>query len=400
MNFIEINLGNFSSTGNIIKGIQKQARNKGIECYLAFPNNNTNTEICDDDLLLGKHIFRRINAYGEIIIGFNGCLSVFATVRLLMKLQQMHPVILHLHNLHGSYINLPLLFRYIKKNKIPVVWTLHDCWAFTGHCPHFSITNCDRWKGGCHNCPSFRDYPKSLMDNSKVMWKLKKKWFTGVSDMTIVTPSKWLADLVDESFLKEYPVRVINNGIDLSIFKPTVSDLKEKYGIGDKHIVLGVAFGWNYKKGLDVFVDLAERLDSDKYQIILIGTDGNTDKQLPDNIISIHRTHDQKELAKIYSAADVFVNPTREENYPTVNMESLSCGTPVLTFRTGGSPEIIDASCGSVVEKDDVDAMEKEIIRICETKPYSREACIENAKHFDKNARFQEYIDLYKEITR
>lgn len=383
------------STGRIMLSLSEHLRNCGKSAYSFSPHElNRTAPVIPFHRYYGSYCGRKIhNLFGRLT-GLNGVVSIADTYQLIHMLKKYNVSVVHLHNLHSYCINFPLLFNYIKRKKIKVVWTLHDCWTFTGHCPHFSISSCNKWKCGCQNCPSYREYPQSVIDSSKIMWKLKKKWFTGVSDMTIVTPSKWLADLVDESFLKEYPVRVINNGIDLSIFKPTVSDLKEKYGIGDKHIVLGVAFGWNYKKGLDVFVDLAERLDSDKYQIILIGTDGNTDKQLPDNIISIHRTHDQKELAKIYSAADVFVNPTREENYPTVNMESLSCGTPVLTFRTGGSPEIIDASCGSVVEKDDVDAMEKEIIRICESSPYSAGSCMIRAKLFDQRLQMEAYSCL------
>ena len=235
------------------------------------------------------------------------------------------------------------------------------------------------------------------LDTSKKMYQLKKEWFCGVENMTIVTPSQWLSDLVKQSFLKDYPVKVINNGIDLSVFKPVESDFREKYGLVDKKIVLGVSFGWGYRKGLDVFVELAKWL-SDDYRIVLVGTDANTDSSLPENIISIHRTDNQTELAKIYTAADVFVIPTREENYPTVNMEAIACGTPVVTFKTGGSPEIVDESCGSVVEVDDGDAMEKEIIRICEEKPYSNSACLERAKTFDMNDRFNEYVELYGEV--
>jgi glycosyltransferase involved in cell wall biosynthesis len=228
------------------------------------------------------------------------------------------------------------------------------------------------------------------------MHNRKKALFSGL-DMTIVTPSQWLADLVKQSFLKDYPVKVIHNGIDLSVFRPTPSNFREKYGIArDKKILLGVAFGWGARKGLDVFIDLAHRLDPDHYQIVLVGTDENTDKQLPENIISIHRTQNQAELAEVYTAADLFVNPTREENYPTVNMEALACGTPVLTFRTGGSPEILDETCGAVVACDDVDAMEREIIRICAEAPYSEAACLKRAEGFDHNQRFEEYIHLYE----
>lgn len=217
--------------------------------------------------------------------------------------------------------------------------------------------------------------------------------------MTIVTPSEWLASLVKESYLKYYPVKVINNGIDLNVFKPTESDFRKKYALENKYIVLGVAFGWGRRKGLDVFVELARRLDKEKYKVVLVGTDDNVDKLLPENIISIHRTQNQTELAEIYTAADVFANPTREENYPTVNMESVACGTPVVTFNTGGSPEMLDETCGAAVAKDDNDAMYNEIIRICEAKPYSLEACIKKAKGFDKNEKFGEYIRLYEVLN-
>lgn len=197
-----------------------------------------------------------------------------------------------------------------------------------------------------------------------------------------------------------YPIRVINNGIDLSVFRPVESDFRLRYSIPqEKALLLGVAFGWGDRKGLDVFVDLAHRLDRDRYQLVLVGTDESVDALLPDNIISIHKTQSQRELAEIYTAADLFVNPTREDNYPTVNMESVACGTPVLTFRTGGSPEMVGEGVGAVVPCNDNDALYSEIIRICRDKPYSREACIEYAKRFDMNEKFAEYVKLYEDST-
>ena len=173
-------------------------------------------------------------------------------------MEKIKPDLVHCHNLHGWYLNLPLFFRYIKKHHIPVVWTLHDCWALTGQCPHFTISKCEKWKTGCHDCPyPHNEYPQTIVDRSKEMWNLKKKWFTGVENMTIVTPSQWLADLVKQSYLKEYPVQVINNGIDLTVFKPTESTFRAKYHLENKYIILGVSLGWNYKKGLDVFVELS-----------------------------------------------------------------------------------------------------------------------------------------------
>lgn len=214
-------------------------------------------------------------------------------------------------------------------------------------------------------------------------------------DLTIITPSQWLADLVKQSFLKNYPIQVINNGIDLQVFKPISSNFRQKYNISeDKYILLGVAFDWGMRKGLDVFIELSKRLDKNKFQIVLVGTDDSIDKMLPNSIISIHRTRDQNELAEIYSAADLFVNPTREENYPTVNMESIACGTPVLTFRTGGSPEILDEKTGYIVDCDDIDEMGRQIIRICKENVFSVDDCVAKAKSFDKDLRFKEYIDL------
>ncbi len=400
MKTVLINSCNFGSTGNIMLEIAETAENGGYTAAVCYPQSRDNSrKQKEKDLIIGTRFSRNIHLQLAGITGLNGCFSYFSTLKLLKKLDKLKPDIIHLHNLHNCYINLPMLFKYIKKHNIKTVWTLHDCWSFTGHCPHFDMIGCDKWKTGCYSCPQYKEYPKSLFDNSKYMYRLKKKWFTGVENMTIVTPSEWLAGLVKESYLKDYPVKVINNGIDLNVFKPTESDFRKKYALENKYIVLGVAFGWGKRKGLDVFVELTKRLDKEKYKIVLVGTDDNIDKLLPDNIISIHRTQNQTELVKIYSAADVFANPTREENYPTVNMEALACGTPVVTFNTGGSPEMLDETCGAAVAKDDNDAMYNEIIRICEKKPYSMEACIKKAKGFDKNEKFGEYIRLYEVLN-
>ena len=340
MRIVQINGGAKGSTGKIMMGIADVARTQGHEVMCASPITSTNRDAGANCgyYRIGTYNSRRVNVAFARITGYNGCFAWVETYKLLKKIDEFQPDIIHLHNLHDSYINLPMLFSYIKKHDIPVVWTLHDCWAFTGHCPHFTIAKCDKWKTGCHGCKQYKDYPASIFDNSELMWKLKKKWFTGVKNMTIVTPSEWLAGLAKESYLKEYPIQVINNGIDLDVFKPTKSDFREKYGISPSEcVILGVSFGWNYKKGLDCFVKLRNELN-EQYRIVLVGTDSSIDKQLPSGIVSIHRTQNQKELAEVYSAADVFFNPTREEVLGLVNLESLACGTPVVTFNTGGSP--------------------------------------------------------------
>ena len=399
MKVLSLNLGNFGSTGNIAQGIKNEANAVGMEYVLAYPVDPQNKPVQEGDWVIGDALGRKGSIALGMVSGFNGCFSLFSSWKLCRMIRRLSPDVIHFHNLHNNYVNLPMLFGCIKKLGIKVVWTLHDCWSFTGQCPYFDITRCEKWRTGCYGCPSYKEYPKALVDNTKVMWHLKKRWFCGVKDMTIVTPSQWLADLAKESYLKDYPVKVINNGIDLGVFSPMESDFAKRYGCEGKHIVLGVAFNWSKRKGFDVFCELAKRLDREKYQIVLVGTDDDVDKLLPAHVSSIHRTESQKELAMLYSAADVFANPTREENYPTVNMEVLACGTPIVTFRTGGSPEIPDSTCGCVVEKDDIDAMEREIIRVCEERPYSREACLQRAKSFDKGDRFREYVDLYKSIS-
>jgi len=395
----QINGGVFGSTGKIMFGIARLAREQGHEVLCASPitSTNRNQQPEDEYIKIGSYYGRCLSVLLARLTGLEGCFSIFATHKLISRIKKYKPDVLHLHSIHNSYLNVPMLFRFIKKSKLRVIWTLHDCWAFTGHCPHFDMISCDKWQSECGRCLQYRDYPRSYYDNSRMMHRLKKKWFCGVDDLTIVTPSKWLADLVKRSFLKEYPVKIINNGIDLSVFKPTPGDFRKKNRLEDKIIVLGVAFGWGNRKGLDVFVELARRLNK-RYQIVLVGTDEQVDKQLPSNIISIRRTQNQSELAEIYSAADVFVNPTREDTYPTVNMESIACGTPVITFDTGGSSETVLEKCGTWVEKDDVDALLDEIVNSKNKQQWSNVAYSDSLVQFDKSEKYSEYARLYSEV--
>ena len=404
MKIAQINAVANGSTGGIMLNIARHAKNNehDVATFSTYTFTTRSKKLPsppENHAYFGSYGENKIHTILGQLTGLNGAFSFFGTKELIKQLKAFDPDVIHLHNLHTFCINLPLLFRYIKKNSIPVVWTLHDCWSFTGHCPHFVIAGCDKWKTECHHCPQLSVYPRSRVDNVRMAHRLKKKWFSGVENMTLVTPSRWLAELAEQSFMGQYPTRVIHNGIDLSVFKPGEGDFRQKHGLENKKILLGVASDWGLRKGLDVFSELAARLGDD-YKIVLVGTNDGIDSRLPDNILSIHRTENQQELAEIYTAADLFVNPTREENYPTVNMESIACGTPVLTFRTGGSPEIPDETCGSVVDVNDIDAMEREIRRICEERPYTREACLARAKQFDMNDRFKEYLKLYKEVCK
>lgn len=337
--------------------------------------------------------YTKLQAFKSRVLGNYGFNSHIETKKIIKELEQFSPDLVLLHNLHGHDCHLTMLFSFLKEKRIKVIWTFHDCWAFTAYCTHFMFDHCERWKDGCNHCPQRKQY-SWFFDRSKELYNRKMKLLSDL-DLTIITPSQWLADLVKQSFLKEYPVHVINNGIDLSVFRPISSSFRKKYSISaNQFVLLGVAFGWDKRKGLDVFVELSKRLDREKFQIILVGTNDETDRLLPASIISIHRTQNQQELAEIYTAADLFVNPTREDNYPTVNMESIACGTPVLTFRTGGSSEIVNETTGAVVDCDDVDAMERMIIYFQQEWSFSADVCTEYAKRFDRRVRYEEYLHL------
>lgn len=394
---VSFNLMNSSSTGKIMMQVASLAKTKGYETYQVYPDNRYGNPPISGDLQICSGIQHKIFQRFCRHTGLDGCTAFFATLRILRKLDKIQPTVIQMHNMHSSYINLPLLFRYIKRHHIPVVWTLHDCWTFTGHCPYFSYAGCEKWKTGCYGCTLYRKYPKTEFDNSKMMYRLKKKWFTGVENLTIVTPSQWLANLAKQSYMKEYPVQVINNGIDLSVFRPVQSNVREKYGIArDEKMLLAVAFGWGApQKNVDVIIALAKQLPKD-YRIVMVGA---FDGELPENVIFIDRTNNQQELAELYGAADLFVLPSREENYPTVVMEAVSCGTPVVMYDAGGSAEIINEKTGVAVPCDDYDALYQEIIRICQTMPFDRNDCLERAKSFDMNQKHEEYVQLYDAVT-
>lgn len=379
------------STGKICSAIAALLDQNNVENYIFYASGKSSDP--HGKKFLSKWCIK-LQALCSRILGNYGFNTRFSTKKLLKELDMLSPDIVHLHNLHGHNVNLTLLFRYFKKHpKIKIIWTFHDCWAFTGYCAYFTWSKCDKWINGCHKCPQRRTY-SWFFDRSRTLYNRKKELFSGL-DMTVVTPSEWLAGLVKKSFLKEYPVKVINNGIDLSVFQPRKSNFRKNHNISENaYIILGVAFDWERRKGLDVFVKLANKLPSD-YQIVLVGTNEDVERSLPSNVIPIRRTKNQTELAEIYSTANLLVNPTREENYPTVNMESIACGTPVLTFRTGGSPEIIDERCGCVVDCDDIKALEACIADIRANKRFEAIGCLERSASFDAKDKFAEYIRLY-----
>ena len=396
---LEINTTNYASTGNIMLNIARKAKEEGFNVYTACKASKESFKYYyENQIIIGYRFERVISAILCSLTGLRDHFNIFGTYAFIREIKKINPDLIHLHVLHDDFVNTKILFRYLAKLDKPIVWTFHDCCAFTGKCPYFDMVKCDKWKDGCFNCPQLHIEAKSyFFDTTKHIWNQRKKSFTSIKSLHIVTPSEWLRNFVKSSFFKNYRTSIFNNGIDLSKFKPTTSNFRKDHNLSDKKIVLGIANVWGERKGLDVFIELAKRLPDD-YKIVMVGTNDTIDTLLPDNILSIHRTYNQEELIKIYSAADVFVNPTREENFPTVNIESLACGTPVITFNTGGSPEIIDDTCGVVVEKDDIDGLIEEIKRVCTKTPYSEKACTDRAKRYDMNIAFDQYIQLYKSL--
>jgi len=331
--------------------------------------------------------------------GEHGFASGRQTKRLIGRIRKWNPDVIHLQNIHGFVLQVEILFAYLKEAGKPVVWTLHDCWPYTGHCAFYDYTACEGWKTGCRACREYqRTYPYALFRNHTIQnYERKRTAFTGVADLTIVTPSRWLAGEVKQSFLKEYPVQVIPNGIDRKCFRPVKSLLRQRLGLEGRFVILGVANVWERRKGLEYFVKLSGRL-SGEYKVILIGLSKKQIKSLPENIIGLERTSSAEELAEYYSMADVFVNATLEDNFPTTNLEALACGTPVITFNTGGSPESVDESCGQVVPKGDTEALIKAIRQEREA-PRQSESCLKRAERYEKYARFQEYVELYHRLA-
>lgn len=396
MRILQINsVCGVGSTGRIATDLYNVLENQGHECKIAYGRGNAPEGI--NSIKIGFAFDNYYHVFKTRVFDKHGFGSVNATKKFIEEVKKYDPDIIHLHNIHGYYINIEILFNYLKEANKPVVWTLHDCWPFTGHCSYFDYVGCEKWKYGCSNCDQKEQYPSSkLIDNSEWNYENKKRLFTSVKNMTIITPSKWLSNLVKKSFLGKYPVEVINNGIDLDVFKPTESDFRKKYNLSDKFIILGVASVWGERKGLKYFIELSEKL-SDEYKIVIVGVDEKQKKSIPKDIISICRTNNAKELAEIYTSADVFVNPTLEDNFPTTNLEALACGTPVITFNTGGSIECINKNTGKIVEKDDINGLVKAIKNL----KVDRLECINKAKlFFNKNKKFEEYVSLYGGVIR
>ncbi len=378
------------STGAIAEEIGRAAIAHGWESTIAY--GRSAGESASQLIRIGSDWDVRLHGVESRLLDNHGRASHSATKRFIKQLDELQPDIVHLHNIHGYYLNYPLLFQWLKEWGGPVVWTLHDIWPITGHCAYFGVDECPRWRTGCGNCPHLRTYPAShLLDRSGANWKRKRRLFTSLRNLTLVPVSNWLAGLLEQSFLKDTPRRVIHNGVNTDIFSPVTST---------KSYIIGVANVWEERKGLTDLIKLRKLLP-ENIVIKLVGLTPRQIATLPDGIAGITRTHSREELAALYAGAIALVNPTYEDNFPTVNIEALACGTPVITYRTGGSPEAIDSQTGIVVERGDIDALAEAIKDIAAK--YRREMkqkCRQRAVSlFDKNDRYYEYVQLYGELT-
>ncbi len=402
MRVLQINMTDMFSTGNIMLNIAERTRLRGHEAFTASKKTRMSLWQNRKDpfhTYLGTRIEHTIHRYFSWMTDLQDFGSILATYELIRKIKKIKPDIIHLHDIVGWYVNIGILFRFLRKYNKPIIWTFHDCWAFTGRCIYFDTAKCDRWETGCGKCPQISYMPKSwYFDLSAYNWCRKNRLFNSVENMTIVCPSLWLKELTGKSFLSKYRCLTINNGINLETFAPTTGDTYSKIRSLNKKIILGVASTWSIRKGLKDFIKLSSMLTED-FQIVLVGI--SQEEINCEQIIAYKRTTNQKELAEIYTAADVFANPTMEENFPTVNLEALACGTPIVTYRTGGSPESVDEKTGIVVEHGNLEQMKDAIIRVTKNgKGHYVKACIEKSQNYDMNARFNDYVDLYEEFLK
>ncbi len=396
---------NFGSTGHIVEQIAIYAEKFGWCCYIAhgaryIRNSSIST------YLIGSKLDNILHAFISMFLGRNGLGSVCATYRLIRFIKRIKPDIIHLHNIHGYYINYPILFRFLNNYGVPVVWTLHDCWSMTGQCTHFESVGCTKWKEerGCHHCPQLNASYKTYIDRSNKNWRLKKAVFSNMGNLTIVPVSYWLEGIVRQSFLKNLTIKTIRNGIDTSVFVPIEDkpSMLMKYGLVGKQYVIGVATDWSDKKGLSDYCKLANIMPPDVL-IVLLGLDEQKSKEMAKyGIIGITRTDDVKELVALYNGATIVMNLSYEESFGLTPVEGFACGVPSIVYKATASPELVTPETGIIVEPGNIDGVSEAIQTIIKNgKGYYSQPCRERAiNYFDKNDRFREYVKLYEELIK
>lgn len=396
---LQINVvANSGSTGKITEKIGDLIIANGWESYIVY--GRWARESKSQLYHIGNRIEILTHGLLSLFFDLHGRGSIFATRNLISYIKSLQPDIIHLHNIHGYYVNYSLLFDYLETLNIPIIWTLHDCWSFTGHCVHYTAARCNKWQNGCKDCPNRWDYPKSLTDNSYKNYIWKKNAFTKSRNLTIVTVSKWLKEEVEKSFLNKYPITIINNGIDICTFKPKPSNIRQKYRIEKKFMILSVATQWVKRKGLDDFIKLSKIISND-ICIVLVGVTNKQISKLPHNIVGIQRTEDVEEMVKLYTTADVYVSFSEEETFGMTIIESMACGTPAIVYNSTACSELINNKVGYVVNVHDVESAYSCVMEIKESgKERFSNYCIEHVKNkYSDKVTFKKYIDLYNNLT-
>lgn len=391
---------NSGSTGRIAEGIAIEGIANGWKSYIAFGRNEQASQ--SKLIKIGTDFDLKVHWLKTRIFDRHGFGSKTATINFIERIKELKPDIIHLHNIHGYYLNIEILFNYLAIANIPVVWTLHDCWPYTGHCSYFDFVSCEKWKVECNCCPQKKEYPTSwLLDNSKQNFHDKQKLFNSVINLTIVPVSNWASNLLSSSFLKDKRVNLIHNGIDLSIFSPRINSslIRNKFGIGSRFMLLGAASLWERRKNLADYVKLS-RLINKSTVIVLIGLTNEQKKGLPPNIICISRTENLAMLADLYSAADIVLNLSNEETFGLTTVEGFACGTPGIVYNCTASPELVTSNTGIIVEKGDMHGLINAILEIeAKGKTYYSLACRDRAmKYFNKKNKYKEYIQLYDSL--
>lgn len=393
-----------TSTGRIMRELGDLVMASGWKSYIAYSRARDGVPAHTSQLVpVGNKADLFLHWVATRLFDAHGLVSRRATRKLIQRIQQINPDIVHIHNVHGYFLHYPTLCRFLTEYGKPVIWTVHDCWLFTGHCYHYSAAGCLRWQTGCHDCPQKQAFPASFgFDRSRKNYHDKQRAFTSIPSLTLVTVSEWMRGELTRSFLKEVPCRVIHNGIDLDTFQPRPDpDLRARYGISKPYYYLAVASIWLPEKGLADLVCLAATLKPDE-QLVLVGRMTRSQKDsLPKGIVTIDRTTDARALAALYTAATAFVNPTWQDNYPTVNLEAIACGTPVVTYRTGGSVEAITPETGFVVPQGNVPAMlsKLHLIRQKGTAHWQAACRTHAVQHFGREERFKDYLRLYESLA-
>ena len=404
MKILQINTGvNLGSVGRRAEDMGCKLIENGHESYIAI-SSRTNRPSKSNLIVIGNKFDVMLHGIKSRLFDRHGFGSRIPTLKFIEQIKKINPDIIHLRNLHGYYLNIEVLFNYLKEADIPVVWTFHDCWPITGHCSFFDKVNCYKWKTECNNCPNLSGYPSSMgFDNSKQNYYDKKKLFNSVKTMHLIGPCKWMVDFIKESYLSSYNSEVIYNGINTEVFSPNLkngAELKNKLGIEKFRIILGSANIWDWRKGLQDFVELNKLIDKSNTKIILIGLTEDQIKALPKDMMGIKRTDSIEQLASFYNIADVFVNPTYVDNFPTTNLEALSSGTPIVTYKTGGSPEAIDQETGFAVEKGDIQEL---FNRVGEILVNGKDSYIDKCRNrgftrFNRDITVENYYNLYQKL--